>query len=572
VFLFSVLEAIGVGVGLVFALPWALVLLPAERRSTLLLALTTLALSVGSLTLWLLVLALVDALTLGASLAGIAVLCGAGMVVAVRRGDFRLSGMQPAGVGTWGNPLLIGAALIVLAMVILITFSALYWPFSDFDAISIYANHSRSIFQVRSMPDGDGLYESYPMLLPLSYVYSYLLAGEINEYLARIVIAALAIGSFGAAFELGRTLVSTTVGALTALLLALTPSYVRWGSSGYTDIPAAFFVTLALVFAARLAQSGDDRDALLVGILTGLAAWTKNSVLPVAGSMALWLAYLYWQRRVTWRSAGLALAGALATAGPWYLRNVLLWGHIVAPTVWTDQAQHTVKNLAPFVTYPDRFFAPGIVFMLGFVWALAAAFRSAGARQDGARLLLVTVLPFAAAWWWMASYDTRFLLAALPGIAVMGAWATVAIWSALAARYSLDLKRAFQVALLVIVLLLALPSARKALTFKGDLARDPLMDDDKRHRIVLGAIYDVADYLTALPAEGRLLTDNHFLPFHAGVEGRLQVIVGGLPQRESLGRYDYLVLGGALPDVVAAEDVELLTTIGGFTVYRVVYR
>lgn len=569
-FLFGVLESAGMAVGLAFALPWALVLLPAGRRSALLIALTTVALSVGGLTLWLLALALVDALTLGACLVAMAVVSGVGTVVAARRGDLRWREMRVTGAGA-GGPLLVGAALIVLTMVALITFNALYWPFSDFDAIAIYANHSRSIFQARSMPDGDGLYESYPMLLPLSYVYGYLLAGDINEYLARIVVAALAAGSFGAAYELGRTLASTTVGALAALLLALTPGYVRWGSSGYADIPAAFFVTLALVFAARLAQSGDARDALLVGILTGLAAWTKNSVLPVAGSMALWLAYLYWRRRVTWRAAGLALVGALAAAGPWYARNVLLWGHVVAPTVWADQAQHTVKNLAPFVTYPDRFLAPGIVFMVGIVWALVMAFRG-GASQDGARLLLVAVLPFAAAWWWMASYDTRFLLVIVPGVAVMGAWALGVIGSALAARYALDLPRAVQVALLVIMLLMALPSARKALSFKGDLARDPLMDDDRRHRIALGAIYDVAGYLAALPAEGRVLTDDHFLPFYAGAEGRLTVIVGGLPQRESLARYDYLVVGGALPDVVTAQDVERLTTIGDFTVYRVVYR
>lgn len=568
-FLFSALEAIGMLAGLLFALPWTLVLLPAERRTLSLVALTTLALSLGALTLWLLLLALLDTLTLGAALAGLAVLFSVGIVAAARWGDWRVPRMTfalPRGV------LVRGVALVVLGIAALIAFDALYWPFSDADAVAIYANHSRAIFQAGGLPEGEGLYESYPMLLPLSYVYAYLLAGGINAYLARIVIAALAAGTFGAAFELGRTLFNAATGLTAALLLALTPSFARWGPSGYADIPAAFFVTLALVFAARLARSGGARDALLLGSMTGLATWTKNSTLPFAASMGVWVAALLWTRRVAWRAAAWALVAVLATAGPWYLRNVLLWGHLVAPTAWTDLAQHTARNLVPFLAYPDRFLAAGIAFTAGIVWALGAAWRGAAQDRFGARLVLLGILPLAAAWWWMASYDSRFLLAVLPAVAVIGARALQHAWDALETRFAITQARALHVALLVVVIVLALPSARKALSHKGDLARDPLMDSARRYELALGPVVDVADYVRALPAEGRLLTDNNFLPFLAEHEGRREVIVGGLPERAALARYDYLVLARDLPDVVTPGDVELLATIDRFRVYRVTYR
>ncbi len=557
--------------GLCFALPWALVALRGGDRTLLLVALTTLALSLGGLTLWLLVLALAGALTPGAAVGGLALLSGAGFVVAARQ---RALYLPPLELRPRSHPVVAGMLVVVLVMAVLIAFNAVYWPFSDADAVAIYADHSRAIFEARAMPEGEGLYESYPMLLPLGYVYGYLLAGHINEYLAGIVVAALGAGTLGAAFALGRTLYDAATGALAALLLALTPSFTRWGSSGYTDIPAAFFVTLALVFAARLARSAEARHALLLGIMAGLAAWTKNSALPVAGSLVLWPLGLWWAGRVTWRTVGIAVVGLALTAGPWYLRNVLLWGHIVAPTVWSDLARHTLRQLVPFVTYPQLFFLPGIVYTLGLAWGVVAAWRGPGPDRDAARLLLLAIVPFAAVWWWMASYDTRFLLVVLPGVAVLGARMLAAMWSALVARYPRAARpgRVPLIVLLAAIVALSLPAARKAVTYKGDLLRDPLMDDQTRHRIALGPVYDVARYLDALPAAGRLLTDNHFLPFHAAQESRLEVIVGGLPRRDALARYDYLVFAGRLPDAVQPQDITLLAEIDGFRVYEVIYR
>jgi hypothetical protein len=120
----------------------------------------------------------------------------------------------------------------------------------------------------------------------------------------------------------------------------------------------------------------------------------------------------------------------------------------------------------------------------------------------------------------------------------------------------------------LILLIAAFPSARKAVQFKGEILRHPFMDNVERHRVRLGPIYDVALYLNDLPADGTILSDNYYLPFHTDA----RVVVGGLPNRDHLARYDYLVIspGRSLPVFVDVDqDVEQLTMIGGFTVYRV---
>ena len=51
------------------------------------------------------------------------------------------------------------------------------------------------------------------------------------------------------------------------------------------------------------------------------------------------------------------------------------------------------------------------------------------------------------------------------------------------------------------------------------------------------------------------------------------MVVGGLPRRDVLARYSYLVLspGSPLPGAMTADDAALLVDMDGYRVYRVTY-
>ncbi|MEB2289001.1 MAG: glycosyltransferase family 39 protein [Anaerolineae bacterium] len=562
--------------GLAFAAPWAWWLLPPRRRAGIALALLTLALSLGALTLWMLALTLAGALSLGAVRVGTLAVFGAGMAACWRAGA-RLARPRRKAGGIGGvirrHPLAAGTLAVLVGLAALVVFNALYWPFYAPDAVSIYADQSRIIYQVRALPGGEGLYEAYPMLLPLSHAYAYLAAGALNEYAAKVAVAALALGALGATYALGRALYGWRVGLGAAALLALTPEFARWAPAGYTDIPAGFFAALAALAAWWLAEDRSLRAAWLLGALAGLAAWTKNSALAFVLSAGLWLVYARWRGWIGWRH-GLALAGGLAlTAGPWYARNLLEFGRLVPPTVWSEQARHTVGMFAPFLGELSAYSAPGLIVTAGMASSAVEALRGVRPFADRARLLWLMAGPFAAAWWWVASYETRFLQAIYPLLCVMGARALLGAWDALR-RERASFQPAIQAGLLALVLLLALPAARKALDFKAELIRAPLMSDEERHRVALGPLYDLARYLRALPAAGTALSDNNLLPFLAAEEGRLRVIVGGLPDRAALARYDYLVVRTESPLLRVAQpgDVTPLATFGPYTAYRVHHR
>lgn len=570
--LIAPLNLLGALWGLVFAAPWAWWLTPSQRRSGSALAVMTLALSLGALTLGMLALTWVGALTTGAVLAGTAGVAGAGVGVAWRAGmrlpRTRLT-LREVGRLTRRHPLATGALVAGLGVAALVTLEAVYWPFSADDAVSIYADHSRRIYQARTLPEGEGLYEAYPMLLPFSHVYAYLIAGRIHEYLAGVAVAALALGTLGATFALGRALYGWRVGLAAVALLALTPAFARWAGTGYTDIPAGFFTVAATLVAWWLAEEQSGRAAWLFGVLIGLAAWTKNSALALTVSAAIWTIYLIWRRALSWKHGALVVCGMALAAGPWYAHTLLDFGRLVPPTVWAARARHTPEMLVPFLSEPQNYFLPGAVVTVGLGRAAVEALRGKALAGGPARLLWLMAGPFAVAWWWAASYETRFLLTVYPLFCVMGARTLVWGWG----RWRGDrlLPPVYRLALAALIVALAFPAARKALSHKEALLRNPLMDDIARHQVVLGSIYDVARYLRALPAQGTVLSDSYLLSFHAAQEGRLRVVAGGLPDRQALARYDYLVVRAGSPLLRVAEpgDLARLATIGAYEVYRV---
>ncbi|MCZ7546933.1 MAG: glycosyltransferase family 39 protein [Anaerolineae bacterium] len=531
----TVPELIALAVAFTYTYPWAMLVLP-PPRAPVELALTTMALSIGGLTLGMLALALVapDMFSLTA-IGGLMVLTfGVGAwvwlearVIRPGRPTVRRVAAQ-ARRALVASPLMAGAVLIPVAIGALILFNAGYWPFGDWDALTIYAPQGKHLYEQGTLPAGEGLYEAYPMLVPFSYAFAHFVADSVNEYLARLAPAALAVGAMAAAYALGRAMHTARAGVVAALLLALTPTYTRWASSGYVDLPAAFFFTLSALFCWRLYQTGRARHAALAGVMAGLAAWTKNGALALAVSLPLWFLYTHLRARlwpalkggrpVAPRHGALALGALALVAGPWYARNLLLFGVIVPPTGWTAQAAPTLGNLVPFLAHPGDYFVPGLVYTAG----IGAALWWAARKRASAALALIFTAPLFAVWWALFSYETRFLLMVLPLAAVMGGRAVDAALNAVASSktpWALRIRRALgrtwaRWAALALLLALALPAAFKAVEHKDDILRNPLMDDAAKHRVRTGPAFAVGGYLDTLPRGARVLSSVRFAGYY----------------------------------------------------------
>jgi len=487
------------------------------RRDPLVSAVITMALTAGALTqamLWVALL-LPGRLSPGATLVALA-----GATVAVwrtgRRG--RPGGGTPAtaarrhaGVATRVLALAVGVAVLAILC------GAALWPFADGDALAVYGPLGRTIAATGALPRGEGLYEAYPMLVPMLYAAVEWLVGAPNEYLSRLAAGLLAAGALAGAGWLGRELRSVRAGWFAASLLATCPVYCRWATTGYADIPAGLFVVVVTALLWRWWRDRRHADAVLAGAAAGLAMWTKNSTLTLLVTGPLVVAAWRWCDRSAgrgaadppasadcWRWSHVVAAGAaaVAVAAPFYLRNLTVFGVVIPPTVWSDRAHRDLAGLLDPL-------APGHGFgLLGWVAAAAVVVgigrllrRPAAAAAEA--LVLAVLVPFVAAWWWWASYDPRFLVTVLP---VAAAAAGVLLDRALEGveRVRPRLARA-ATPLLVVAVLAGLPAAlRIAVQHKRALLADPLMGDDERHRLQTGGVLEVATAINRLPAGVRV--------------------------------------------------------------------
>ena len=371
-------------------------------------------------------------------------------------------------------------ALLIVAIVSAATlFNAAYWPFSRTDAQRIYARYGRVMWiegtLVSFVTRDDSFYQAYPVLVPMTITYTYLASGWKNEYLARIIPTLLSLGCLPAAYVLGKMLYGEQAGVVSLALLALTPAFGRWASAGYVDLPMAFFYTLAAIFAWRLRASQHWTDALLAGVMMGLAAWTKNAALPGIPLLAVWLVWLWVKREINIRLLALSLAACAGIAAPWYVRTLAEAGMIIPPTAWTDQAQPNLDNLLIFITHPEIFGLTGWAIAVGLIATTVQALR----RAQPAFLLLWT-LPYFGFWWLLLSYDSRFLLMFLPPLVVLGGAWCVKLWERIPALWQ---KRLLPLGV-ALGLLLALHAAWLSVEFKDALLRHPLMSHEEKLALI----------------------------------------------------------------------------------------
>jgi hypothetical protein len=568
---------------LVFMYPWARWLINAPTRrfgivlhSRVLIVLTTLALSVGTLSvvmLWLGLLGIrIDWRLVAIFCAAISVM---GWIVWLRtKPAYEFPRLES--LGWWNWPILIIAILCLL-----ILFNAAYWPFGIDDAVTIYATFGKQTATTGQLPQGN-LYETYPMLVPLTYAFTHQAAGWVDEHLAALIPAILSLGVVGVAYLLA--LADRLRGIIAALLIALTPMFTHWASASYVDLPAGFFYGLSAYFLLRLESTERRSDALLAGIMAGLAAWTKNSGLLIVISLAAWGVYRqrYWNFKRTpnpfFRYIAFIVGGFVIVAAPWYIRNLNMAGVIVPPTGWTWNAQRTLANLFPYIV-DNRYFPIGWIFTAGLFYAI---WRFARKGEDA--LLVIFYAPFFVIWWMLFSYDGRFLLTVTPFIAVMGARVVDTVINFIARlqpsppallpqergareRVIEGKRRAVSlqsIAGILVIVVLAIPAASAAVDHKGEVLRNPFMSEADKHRVRLGADrYDMAIYLRTLPPGSRVWTQDLLLPYQA--DGA-KMTVGGWPSAADLAGYDYWVLspGEAPPEWLRGEPVHVE---GGYRLY-----
>jgi 4-amino-4-deoxy-L-arabinose transferase-like glycosyltransferase len=153
-------------------------------------------------------------------------------------------------------------------------------------------------------------------------------------WLATKLVGAV-LGGLGAGAVAGisrRVCGSARAGLVAGVIYAFWPAGIAIASVTGTDMPAAVLVILAAYVLVRFSAERPVLAAVLFGLLTGLAAYIRAIVVPLAALSVL----VFRAQGQPWRKslgcAAVACAIALLTLSPWALRNRLRYGE----TFFTD--------------------------------------------------------------------------------------------------------------------------------------------------------------------------------------------------------------------------------------------
>ena len=346
------------GVGL----PWAFASLSRSNwHSKALVAALALALGPAWTTAWMLALGVVGA-QLGQSLLkpewillGGAVIAAVGCAIAWRKRHVPMPARAPGAPFEFDEKLIV--ALIAIAVALRWIHTA-FWPFTAYDALWVFGYQGRLFFLEGTIPNA---IDYYPPFLSLQFAYVQTLLGGINDHAARMVLPMLHIGSVLAAYLLGARLANRRAGLFTAALWSLHPYVSQWAVIGDLEIPLTFGFTLASVFflrawAGELEPRERRREALLAGVMLGIALFTKPTAGAFIWGVLLLLAVDLIQKRGRFRPWLPRFRVALWTGltciplgGIWYLRNLAL-GHdaVTLPkALWLTRALRNGDILAP---------------------------------------------------------------------------------------------------------------------------------------------------------------------------------------------------------------------------------
>ncbi|MFW5921949.1 MAG: ArnT family glycosyltransferase [Halodesulfurarchaeum sp.] len=256
----------------------------------------------------------------------------------------------------------------------------------------------------------------------------------------RFATVGFAIGSVYLTYRLGAELANRSVGRLASLLLTLTFGFLTIAHEGGEDMPATFFVLLAILFLVHYVKRGDRWSFLAASATGGLAIGFKLTAIPVI--VVIGTAFLYRTLRAESGSiiervdVRLVVAGAL-------LGLLVIFASF--PTVWVGRLDLVLERIfgdsvarATHTTGPDAptlwwflrgyFSALGLPLFVASVLGAGASIWHVSRRPRETRTALLVLVALGA---YLLLFSTwhdfrvHHLLPTFPLIAILLGWSLV---------------------------------------------------------------------------------------------------------------------------------------------------
>jgi 4-amino-4-deoxy-L-arabinose transferase-like glycosyltransferase len=166
----------------------------------------------------------------------------------------------------------------------------------------------------------------------------------------QILLALIGVAACYVLYPLGTALFDRTVGLWACFLGAVNPLWVLLAAVPMTESVAILLYPLFVLSSLKLLRAPTVRNAVVVGLVLGVTALNKATILGVAPFWLLWLGFAMAPR---WRQSilmgGIVAALSLGILLPWTIRNYRLFGRIIPVTLQAGHSMYEANN--PYTDY-----------------------------------------------------------------------------------------------------------------------------------------------------------------------------------------------------------------------------
>ncbi|MFH0793465.1 MAG: hypothetical protein V2A74_05470, partial [bacterium] len=327
-------------------------------------------------------------------------------------------------------------------------------PPASWDALVYHLTIPRLYLEAgRLAPLPDLIYANFPHATDLLYLLP-LAAGE--PIAANLLLFSFGVAALVGAAALGRRYGGWSAGLWAAALLATQPVFgFEWGKA-YVDVEQSFCGVMMIVALEEYYLGKGRRWLWVAGFLAG-QLWAAKYVglWPVAAGAML---CLVWRKPVgalaQWRAAAEFGIFALIPLLPWLIKNLIMTGNPVFPLLYPllDGSGFSAGRYERLMEWQRNWIGGDRGFLNWLILPYSAFFKSGwdyahfgGALWPAALVFLPFILdrrkPHPWAWrslllfgitfylWGLGARQTRFLLPALPWLALASAWSVTALRS-----------------------------------------------------------------------------------------------------------------------------------------------
>lgn len=233
---------------------------------------------------------------------------------------------------SFSRKLLIG---LILCVFLFVLFQALIVPLAAWDSWAIYGFKAKAFYldktvQAGFLKDTTKFYShpDYPLLVPLAETWIYICLGTWNDQLVKILFPLYFISLIIIFYNNLKYYIDKKYSLLFAFFFVTIPQVISLGSSGYADLPLAFYYFTSLAFLIRGCEDFDKTSLFFSAIFAGLAAWTKNEGIVMAMfDLLIFLGVILVRRKMSRKNILLIVQYGLIIAliaGPWiWFKNSL---------------------------------------------------------------------------------------------------------------------------------------------------------------------------------------------------------------------------------------------------------